>query len=96
MPPSMVLLMGHAEKLADPDLSLAGKERAKELADYSPRTFGSLDYLFASAISRHSARPYETIRPLSRTIGLPIDATYADNGFEALAYALLSDQRVCG
>ena len=96
---SLLLLMRHAEKTADPqdpDLSPAGLERAKKLADYIPQEFDPLDFLFASALSRHSARPYETIKPLSKKIGLPIDATYADNDYEAFAGALLSDPRYSG
>jgi broad specificity phosphatase PhoE len=99
MAPSLLLLMRHAEKPAnpaEPDLSPTGLQRATELADYIPHAFGVPDFLFASAISRHSARPYETIKPLSKKIGVPIDATYADNDYGALAGTLLSDPRYSG
>jgi broad specificity phosphatase PhoE len=99
MAPSLLLLMRHAEKPADPvdpDLSPAGLQRAQKLADYIPDTFGALDFLLASAISRHSARPYETIKPLSKKIGVPIDSSCADNDYGAFASALLSDPRYSG
>jgi broad specificity phosphatase PhoE len=99
MAPLLLLLMRHAEKPADPtdpDLAPAGLQRAKQLADYIPQAFGPFDFLFAAAISRHSARPYETMKPLSTKIGVPIDATYADNDYGALAAAVLSETRYSG
>jgi broad specificity phosphatase PhoE len=92
--PQYILVMRHAEKMADPadpDLSSAGEERAAELAKYIPATFGDLDFLFAAAISKHSARPYETVKPLSKLTGLPIDSTIADQDYGFLADQLLSD-----
>jgi phosphohistidine phosphatase SixA len=91
--------MRHGEKPADPknpDLSSAGLHRAEELAAYIPTTFGALDLLFASALSKHSARPYETIKPLAKKLGLAIDASYADQDYGALAAELLGDQRYAG
>ncbi len=66
--PQVILVMRHAEKPADPadpDLSSTGQERAAELAKYIPATFGDLDFLFAAAISKHSARPFETVKPFN-------------------------------
>jgi len=91
-----ILLMRHAEKTADPmdpHLSPEGYARATKLADYIPETLGIPQFIFATAISNHSARPVETIKPLSAKIGVPIDATYADQDYAALATQLLSDQR---
>jgi broad specificity phosphatase PhoE len=88
MAPSLLLLMRHAEKTSDPkdpDLAEAGVRRAQELVDYIRDTFGTPDFLFASAISKHSARPYETLKPLSKKTGIPIDTTYADQDYGALA-----------
>jgi phosphohistidine phosphatase SixA len=99
MAPSLLLLIRHAEKPSDskdPDLSAAGFERAHKLAQYIPEKFGTVDFLFASAISKHSARPYETLKPLSKKIGIPIDATYADQDYEPLVSELLSDPRYAG
>ena len=99
MAPSMILLMRHAEKPADandPDLSQEGSARAEKLATYIPQTIGAIDFLFATTISKHSARPFETIKPLSKATGVPIDAPYADQDYDSLAAELLSDQRYAG
>jgi hypothetical protein len=90
--PNSILVMRHAEKSDDPndpDLTPTGLQRAGELATFIPQKFGKPDYLFAASISRHSARPYETVKPLSKATGVPIDATYADQDYGALAEALL-------
>jgi phosphohistidine phosphatase SixA len=99
MAPSLVLLMRHGEKPADPQdphLSDEGRVRAEKLAVYIPQTFGDIQLLFASAISKHSARPYETLKPLSKKLGLPIDATHADQDHAALASELLVNHRYAG
>jgi phosphohistidine phosphatase SixA len=86
-----ILLMRHAEKSddpLDPDLSPAGRQRAQELVTYLPNTFGMPSFLFATAFSKHSRRPYETLEPLSKSSGIPIDATFADQDYSALAYEL--------
>ena len=91
-----ILLMRHAEKSADPmdpHLSSDGYARAAKLAEYIPGTLGVPQFLFATSISKHSVRPIETIEPLSAKIGVPIDSTYADQDYGALASQLLSDQR---
>jgi broad specificity phosphatase PhoE len=75
-----ILVMRHAEKLADltePDLPPAGYARAVKLATYIPGTFGTPDFIFSAAISKHSARPYETVEPLAKRTGKPINATIA-------------------
>jgi broad specificity phosphatase PhoE len=92
--PQRILVMRHADKPdveTDPNLSPAGQERADKLVANIPATFGAPDFIFASAVSRHSARPFETVAPLSRTIGVPIDATIADQDYEFLASDLLSN-----
>jgi phosphohistidine phosphatase SixA len=97
--PKIVLVMRHAEKSADPydpDLTEAGKARAKALADYIPKEFGVPDFIFAAAISKHSARPYETVKPLSKKTGVPIDATIADQEYGVLASELLSHAHFAG
>lgn len=91
--PLSVLVMRHAEKPGDPQdphLSPSGVARAKQLARYIPESFGQPDFIFASAPSKHSVRPYETVQPLSKRTGVPIDATYADQDYGALAADLLS------
>ena len=97
--PQIILVMRHAEKPDDPDnpdLTAAGEQRAEELATFIPKTFGKPDFVFAAAISRHSARPYETVKPLSKATGVGIDATFADNDYGALAKELLSKSKYVG
>ena len=99
MSPRTILIMRHAEKLEDPtnpDLSSDGFARAGKLVSWVPQTFGRPDYLFASSISKHSARPYETLKPLAKAIGIPIDATFADQDYGALAHELLTNARYDG
>jgi hypothetical protein len=62
MAPRTVLVMRHAEKTGDPEdqsLAEAGAARVARRADFIPDTFGVPGFLFASAITRHSARPYD-------------------------------------
>jgi broad specificity phosphatase PhoE len=91
-----ILLMRHAEKTGDPmdpHLSQDGSARAAKLADYIPVTFGTPRFLIATSISKHSMRPIETIKPLSQKIGVPIDATFADQDYGALVSQLFSEPR---
>jgi phosphohistidine phosphatase SixA len=91
--------MRHAEKpddKRDPDLSQVGHARAKALAKFIPEKLFAPDFIFASAISKHSARPYETVRPLSKVTGTPIDSTVADQDYRALADDLLSGSSYAG
>jgi phosphohistidine phosphatase SixA len=97
--PERILLMRHAEKPDDeniPHLTAAGFERAERLPNYIFSQFGRPDYIFASANSRKSSRPYETAVPLSKQSGVPIDATFRDKDFERLAYVLRHDSRFSG
>jgi hypothetical protein len=96
MLPTKVLVMRHAEKLADPDdpnLSIPGQTRASALVAWLPATFGRPDFIFATAISKHSQRPIQTVQPLAEKLGLSIDATFADQDYGALAKHLLLDPK---
>ena len=91
--PKFVLVMRHAEKpqdALDPNLAPSGYVRAAALATYIPDTFGAPDFIFAASISKHSARPYETVEPLAKRTGKPIDATVADQDYRVVASDLLS------
>ena len=99
MIPSRILVTRHAEKPDDPmnpELSDAGCVRAERLADYIPATFGSPEFLFATALSTHSARPVETLTPLSKRIGVAIDSTFGDQDYGALAQEVLSQPQFAG
>ena len=90
------LVMRHAEKspdLNDPHLTPAGAERAKSLSTYLPAQFGKPDFIFATANSKHSSRPLETVLPLSQAIGVPVDQTYADQDYGALALTLRQSEK---
>jgi broad specificity phosphatase PhoE len=91
MAAKIILVMRHAEKSddpLDPDLSPAGRARAQHLASYIPATFGQPGFLFASAVSKHSHRPIQTLEPLSLQCSVKIDASYADQDYGALAQEL--------
>ena len=99
MTPKQILLMRHAEKPddpRDPHLSDGGQARAEKLAAYVPTDLGNPDFLFASAPSKHSVRPIETITPLSNEIGVPIDSTIAEQDYPMLAQGLLTDPKFEG
>jgi broad specificity phosphatase PhoE len=99
MQSGQILLMRHAEKPddpLDPNLSPAGRERAEKLVRYIPETFGKPAWLFASAISKHSQRPFETIDPLAKSIDVPIDTSFADQDYAALAQELAANPRYDG
>jgi phosphohistidine phosphatase SixA len=92
----VILVMRHAEKpedVGDPNLAPAGQARAQALAEYIPEQFFTPDFILAAAISKHSARPYETVKPLSERTGTPIDATTADQDYAFLAREIRSDAR---
>ena len=99
MSPKTILIMRHAEKPddpTDPDLSEAGFARAESLASWVPSRYPGVNFLFASAISKHSARPYETISPLAKKLGLPLDSTFADQDYAALASELMTAKKYDG
>jgi hypothetical protein len=95
-PPATILLIRHAEKLTGGriDLSPTGFERARLL----PRLFGPTlrpdvptpQVLFATHISAHSNRPVQTVTPLAEALHLPIDDSFKNDEYAALASTLLS------
>jgi hypothetical protein len=97
--PERILLTRHAEKPDDednPDLTPAGFQRAERLPSYILGEFGRPDFIFASANSKKSSRPYETAVPLSKQCSIPIDTTFRDKDFEKLADVLRHDNRFAG
>ncbi len=95
-PPATILLIRHAEKLDDGriDLSPTGFERARLL----PKVFGpgarpdvpTPQFLFASRESPHSNRPIQTVTPLATALHLPINDSFKNDDYRALASTLLS------
>jgi hypothetical protein len=91
-----VLIIRHADKPESGDgLSPAGVTRANEYVSYFENYLVDgapikPTALFAAADSKESHRPFLTLEPLSRAIGLPIDAQYKDKDYAKLADALQS------
>ncbi len=77
-------------------LSAEGLKRAEAL----PRLFGSRlpkpDVIVASHATKGSNRPAETVAPLAKSLGLPIDDRFRDDDWAQLARALESDARFAG
>ena len=101
--PVQIIIIRHAEKPDDNDnssdpagLSAQGQERAQALADAIPARYPHIDYLFASAASKNSHRPIDTITPLSQKLGLGIDTSYADKQYADLAQTLETDPKYAG
>jgi hypothetical protein len=93
--PAVIFLMRHAEKPIgegkDPNLSPQGFQRAQAL----PSLFvhGPLprpDAIFATAPSKGSNRPAETIAPLAKALDLKINMDYEDIEAGPLAKRILS------
>ena len=92
--PSRAILMRHADKPDDPDdpdLSAAGTSRAHHLATYIPETFGRPDSIIATARSKHSDRPLETVEPLAKAVGLSVQHDIEDKEFEELVDEIFFD-----
>ena len=97
--PRQIVLLRHAEKSADPrnpDLSPAGLKRADMLATAIPQTFGRPDFLIATAPSKNSNRPTETLTPLARALTMPIDTSVPDIGYGEVSANLLHQPRYAG
>jgi hypothetical protein len=98
-PPATIYLIRHAEKLTDqrPDLAPEGYLRASLIPNLFTRPAGDSrvplprpDFLFATARSKNSNRPVETITPLSDALNEPISHEILDDDFPELAKQLLS------
>lgn len=96
MAPKSILIMRHAEKpddVYDPGLSPTGQMRADKLSAFIPSYFGAPDFLFATAISKYSVRPYETVI-LAKAIHMRINATFANADYDVLADDLLKQGEI--
>jgi len=96
-PPATILIIRHAEKLTDGrlDLSPTGFERARLLPNlFTPAAarpdLPTPQVLFATHLSPHSNRPVQTVTPLAAALHLPIDDSFSNDDYDALAAALLS------
>jgi hypothetical protein len=59
-------------------------------------TYAVPDFLFATAASKNSNRPVETITPLSVALGLSIDDKHADNDYQKVADDILQNAKYAG
>lgn len=77
--PVRIIIVRHAEKPASlqPHLALRGRMRAIGLSKLLPKIVKP-DFVFASTSTRHSARPYQTIRLTADRLGLNVSTDYAD------------------
>lgn len=77
--PARIVIVRHAEKPASlaPHLALRGRMRAIGLSKLLPKII-SPDYVFASTSTKHSARPYQTIRFTADRLGLNVRTEFAD------------------
>jgi phosphohistidine phosphatase SixA len=94
--PAIVAIIRHGEKPADdsnPHLSDQGRARAAMLARTLPDIYPKLSALFACAPSKDSDRPYETIEPLAKVLGLTIDNSFADHQHAELAQKILEGSK---
>ena len=85
-----IVVLRHAEKpgkKGDPDLAVRGWMRALGLSKLLPARFRP-DFIFASTSSKNSDRPYETIRPTARKLGLKIRTQFADRQTKKIAREL--------
>jgi phosphohistidine phosphatase SixA len=97
--PSRIILMRHADKPDNPDdedLSQAGFARAEHLVTYIPQTFGKPDYIMASAHSKHSNRPTETVTPLAASLGINVEHDFENDDFEDLVDEIFSEAEFHG
>ena len=99
--PATIYLIRHAEKLTDkrPDLSQQGFLRAALLPNLFVPPAGSTrpalpkpDFLFATARSKNSNRPFETLMPLSSVLNVPVSNEINNDNFADLAKLLLGGQ----
>ena len=93
--PTQIILLRHAEKPDDPTaahLSARGEERARALAlllgkNSSLTSNAPIAALYATSVTKHdhSHRPGETLAPLARELGLPVQTPYPNELYSLLA-----------
>jgi phosphohistidine phosphatase SixA len=96
MRPKIIVVMRHAEKPEDPGnphLSTEGYARAQRLAEFVPDRFGAPDYIFAAAVTEHSARSSETVAPLAQSLGKEVLTPYQAARFAPLTAEVLTEEQ---
>jgi len=89
--PREILIVRHAEEPEKGDkihLSDRGRERAAALVKLFPARFQTPQFLFAARPSVHTNRSVETLEPLAKALGLPVDKRFDDTQYAKLARTL--------
>jgi Fructose-2,6-bisphosphatase len=104
--PAQIILIRHAEKPADaanPHLSRAGVERAKQLVafiktDPTITRFGLPVAVFATRTTKdgNGQRTQETVAPLAAALGVPVLDPYHGKDFAALARQVMATPAYSG
>ncbi|HXI51413.1 MAG TPA: histidine phosphatase family protein [Candidatus Saccharimonadales bacterium] len=100
--PAQIILLRHGEKpdeASSVHLSARGEERAQALATLlGPgsrfTTNAPIASLLATQVTRHdrSHRTSETLAPLGRVLGLPVEPSADSDNYRQLAHRILSDR----
>jgi hypothetical protein len=61
-----------------------------------PARFATPDFIFATARSKHSKRPMETVTPLATALDVPINDGFDDTEIKKLANAILTELAFAG
>ena len=99
MYPKVIYIVRHGEKPGEThiehiddgvNLAPAGRTRATGIAHHAPSLFSvkshkKINYVFATAKSKMSVRPIETIQPLAEFCKTKINAKFRDEDFYKLA-----------
>jgi phosphohistidine phosphatase SixA len=87
--PARIVIVRHAEKPVSraPHLALRGRMRAIGLSKLLPKILKP-DFVFASTSTRHSARPYQTIRFTANKLELSISTQFSDRETKKLVKEL--------
>jgi len=101
--PKIILIIRHGEKVVTPDgdensgdLTPKGLARAAALATAIPKNFPRPDFIFAAANSKKSHRVVDTVTPLSKALGEPLDTDFKNKEFADLAQEVLTDPKYDG
>jgi hypothetical protein len=104
--PRTILIIRHGEKPPEGDasvhLSTQGEQRAAALhelferSEKRPKPFPVPDDVFATAASRHSKRPIETVKPLVNLLRIPFNKEHADDDFQIVANEIFHNKKYEG
>lgn len=95
--PIEVIIIRHGEEPdGGPHLSEQGKERAKALVGLFNDPFSAPTSLYAAQSTKQSERAVETLQPLSKALGVPIDSQFSEQEYKKLATTILHGSRHAG